>query len=91
TALAAGQIVATMCRTDTSESLEESPLPKLLVTGQEDRFAPPEAMIDLGLRISGAQFVRVPDSAHAAPVEHPTLVLKALNRFLNEVYNTRPV
>ncbi|MFP4430183.1 MAG: alpha/beta fold hydrolase [Spirochaetota bacterium] len=89
-ALAVGQIVATMSRTDTSESLEASRVPKLLVTGQDDRFAPPEAMIDLGLRISGAQFVRVPDTGHAAPVEHPTLVLKALNRFLNEVYNTRP-
>jgi 3-oxoadipate enol-lactonase len=89
TALAAGQIVATMSRTDTGESLEGSPLPKLLVTGQEDKFAPPEAMIDLGLRITGAQFVRVPDTGHAAPVEHPTLVLKALNRFLGEVYGTR--
>lgn len=89
-ALVAGQIVATMTRTDTSEPLEESRVPKLLVTGQEDRFAPPDAMIDLGLRITGAQFVRVPDTGHAAPVEHPTLVLKALNRFLGEVYNTRP-
>ncbi len=91
TGLVAGHIVATMARTDTSEAVEESPIPKLLVTGHEDRFAPPEAMIDLGLRISGAQFVRVPDTGHAAPVEHPTLVLKALNRFLNEVYNIRPV
>lgn len=91
TGLVAGQIVAIMTRTDTSEAVEESPIPKLLVTGHEDRFAPPEAMIDLGLRISGAQFVRVPETGHAAPVEHPTLVLKALNRFLNEVYKIRPV
>ena len=86
TGLLASQVIATMTRLDTQESLEGSPVPKLLITGQNDKFAPPDDMIDLGLRITGAQFVRVPDTGHAAPAEHPSLVLKAFNRFLRGVY-----
>lgn len=76
-----GALLAMAARTATLKFLEETTPPVLIVSGAEDNLVPSEALIRMGLGITGAQFVRVPHAAHAAPLENPEFVTTALRRF----------
>jgi len=79
-----GAILATMTRPDTRDVIDNATYPLLFLTGEKDQYAPPELVLGMGLRLEGAQAVRVPDTGHTAPFEHPTFVTNALKRFFSE-------
>ncbi len=55
--------------------------PTLLVTGEEDRVAPPQAVRMLGERISGARVEVLPRCGHWTTIERPEACNDALRRF----------
>lgn len=80
-----GTILATMTRTDTRDVIDNATYPMLFLTGQEDEYASPDIVLGMGLRLDGAQAVRVPETGHVAPLEHPSFVSNALARFFSEM------
>ncbi len=78
-----GALLAMAARTATLPFLEEKTPPLLIISGAEDTMVPPEALMRMGLGIAGAQFVRVPHAAHAAPLDNPEFVTNALRRFFS--------
>jgi pimeloyl-ACP methyl ester carboxylesterase len=79
-----GHILATMSRPDTRDVIDNATYPLLFLTGEKDEYVPPELVLRMGLRLEGAQAVRVPDTGHVAPLEHPTFVTNALKRYFAE-------
>ena len=55
--------------------------PVLLVTGDEDAVAPPQAVRHLGDRIAGAQVEILVGCGHWTPVERPDACIELLRRF----------
>ena len=79
-----GHILATMTRPDTRDVIDDATYPMLFLTGEKDEYVPPDIILRMGLRLEGAQAVRIPDTGHVAPLEHPTFVTTALKRFFAE-------
>ena len=78
-----GAMLAMMGRTDTLQQLETINPPLLLLAGAEDNLTSPDALLRMGLGITGSQFVRVPYASHAAPIDNPEFFTSALRRFIN--------
>jgi 3-oxoadipate enol-lactonase len=62
--------------------------PALLVTGDEDGVAPPQAVRMMGERIAGSRVEVLRGCGHWAPVEKPEECVGLLNRFLLERRST---
>lgn len=58
--------------------------PTLLVTGDEDAVAPPQAVRMMGERIAGSRVEVLRGCGHWTPVEKPEACAGLLHRFLNE-------
>jgi len=70
-------------RPDSTDLLAEIGIPVLLVVGTDDRLTPPEEMRQLAELIPATDFVEIPEAGHMAPMENPTAVNAAIERFLN--------
>lgn len=55
----------------------------LIVTGSDDQATPPALGQDLAERIDGAQFVEMPQLAHAPQLQDPTATLAVLDSYLD--------
>ena len=78
-----GALLAMMARTGTLRTLERLNPPLMLMTGTEDELTPPDALLRMGLGVTGSQFVRVPSASHAAPLDNPEFVGNALRHFID--------
>ena len=78
-----GAMLAMMGRTDTLRQLERTNPPLLLLAGSRDSITPPEALLRMGLGITGTQFVRIPQAAHSAPLDNSEFFTNALHHFID--------
>lgn len=69
---------------DTGDHLSRIEAPVLLVAGDHDAVAPPEANRRNAERIPRASFVEIPDCGHLVPWEQPETLLEAVRPFLLE-------
>jgi len=70
---------------DVSSELSQIAAPVLLVAGQHDPVAPPEAMEALSEEIPGSQITTIDDAGHQPPAEQPGAMYQTLTRFFEEV------
>jgi 3-oxoadipate enol-lactonase len=69
-------------RPDCSDLLPQIDVPTLVICGQDDAITPPDEMQKMASTIPHAQFVRIPNAGHMAPMENPDAVNGAIHRFL---------
>lgn len=80
----AAALGAMAARPDMTESLPAIHVPTLVVVGQHDGISTVDEMHGIAQRISGAEFVVIPNAGHMSPLERPTVFNAALERFLRE-------
>ncbi len=59
-------------------AVPETMAPRLVVSGELDPSSNPSVMRPLAERITGAEFIDIPDCGHFSAVEHPDTVARAL-------------
>jgi 3-oxoadipate enol-lactonase len=67
---------------DMSGCLERIEAPVLLLGGDVDGVAPPDAQAETVARITDARYVQVPDCGHILPLEKPAVLRDEVVRFL---------
>ncbi|MFP4484248.1 MAG: alpha/beta fold hydrolase [Spirochaetaceae bacterium] len=80
-----GQILAYLSRTETRHVVEETAAPILAMTGELDDYVTHEALLRLALSAPGLDVLRVPETGHTVPAEHPRYLGDALSRFVRRV------
>ena len=65
--------------------LEEVRVPTLFLVGSDDRLTPPELSKDMAARVSGAEYVEIPDAGHLTNLEKPEIFNRAVLEFLERV------
>lgn len=68
-------------RPDRTAFLPAISIPALVIAGEKDEITPPEEARRMAEAIPGAQFVEIPGSGHATPIERPRAVAAALGAF----------
>ena len=63
--------------------------PSLVVSGELDPSSNPSVMRPLAERITGAEFIAIPDCGHFSAVEHPDTVARALLSLVKRVQNAQ--
>ncbi len=63
--------------------------PSLVVSGELDPSSNPSVMRPLAERITGAEFIDIPDCGHFSAVEHPDTVARALLSLVKRVQNAQ--
>jgi len=58
-------------------------VPTLILGGEQDKGAPPEALGDVAAAIPGAEHVIIPDAGHISNLENPDAFNRALRDFLD--------
>lgn len=71
-------------RADFTEHLSSMRLPTLVLTGEHDAIAPPQATRDWSAQIPSAVFDIVPGTAHLPPLENPQFFNNAVLDFLRD-------
>jgi pimeloyl-ACP methyl ester carboxylesterase len=56
------------------------------MTGEEDAYLPYDALLRLSLSVQGLRVIRIPESGHAVPAEHPKHVADAITYFVQTVH-----
>ena len=79
-----GCLLAMAARTETTGFLNKIILPTLIISGEEDKLTPPNAMKDMAEQIQNSKFVLVKNAGHMTPVENPQAVGKAIKNFLSQ-------
>ena len=69
-------------RPDTTPYLSEIKVPTLLIFGEEDVLAPPEAIKNLQSGIKNSKLVRIPQAGHLSNLENPEAFNGALIEFI---------
>jgi pimeloyl-ACP methyl ester carboxylesterase len=69
----------------TPAAVETLAIPVLLVTGEDDVVAPPQAVRAIAERIAGSRFVSLPRCGHWTPFERPDECARELGDFLARV------
>jgi len=77
-----GALHALRERPDSTALLPRIRVPVLVIAGDDDQIAPASGMQQMAQAIPGAEFVRVRDAGHLAPLEHPDAFSHAFTRFL---------
>ncbi len=77
-----GQMLAYLSRTETRYVVEETAAPILAMTGELDEYVTHEALLRLALSAPGLDVLRVPETGHVVPAEHPRYLADALSRFV---------
>ncbi|MEO8190765.1 MAG: alpha/beta fold hydrolase [Acidobacteriota bacterium] len=68
-------------RPDRTGFLAEISIPTLVIVGEKDEITPPDVARAMAGSIRGAQFLEIPGSGHATPIERPRAVAGALASF----------
>ena len=79
-----GALEAMMERIDSRPLLPLINVPTLIVVGSEDTVTPPAAAEEMGREIKGAQLVVITGAAHAANLERPDEVNRAIAAWLDQ-------
>jgi pimeloyl-ACP methyl ester carboxylesterase len=74
---------ASLHRPDSWENLKAIRCPTLLLTGRQDRLAPPALQQQMAQAIEGARQIVIEDCGHLSPLERPEAVTKALREWLS--------
>ncbi len=69
-------------RPDVSDELEKIRQPALVLVGAEDAISSPDEMRGIADKISGAEFVEIPQAGHMTTLENPEAVNAALVDFV---------
>ena len=75
---------ASQRRPDSWGNLKAIGCPTLLLTGRQDRLAPPELQQAMAAAIEGARQIVIEECGHLSPLERPEAVTKALREWLSE-------
>jgi pimeloyl-ACP methyl ester carboxylesterase len=73
---------AMAARPDSTPLLSRITVPTLVVVGEHDAISPPVEMQQLAAAILDAEFVVIPHAGHMSPLEQPTAVNAAIQRYL---------
>jgi pimeloyl-ACP methyl ester carboxylesterase len=74
---------ASLHRPDSGENLKAIRCPTLLLTGRQDRLAPPALQQEMANAIEGARQIVIEECGHLSPLERPEAVTKALREWLS--------
>lgn len=77
------QIRALLNRPDGKPVLQSIRCPTLILTGNEDSWAPPKQHEDMAALVPGSRLVVVPNCGHMSTLEQPEAVTEALRSWLN--------
>lgn len=66
--------------------LDRVNVPTLITAGEKDVATPPSVMRELSRRIPHADYVQIEDGTHYTPLEYPTELNRALERFFSRVF-----
>jgi 3-oxoadipate enol-lactonase len=83
-------VLATLVSFDRREALARIAVPTLVITGEDDRTAPPEVARRMAARIAGAGLVILPRTGHLLMLEQPAAFDAALLAFLQSHLAARP-
>jgi 2-keto-3-deoxy-L-rhamnonate aldolase RhmA/pimeloyl-ACP methyl ester carboxylesterase len=75
------QLTAQRAREDLRATLSAVRCPTVVVSGADDRVAPPELQDELAAGIPGASLARIEGCGHVAPLEHPKVVASVLDEW----------
>lgn len=78
-----GALLAMISRTDTTQSVENTP-PTLLITASDDAIIKPKIMQDLALKMSDAHVVEIQESGHVSMLQKPQEFAKAVREFTSK-------
>ncbi|MBC2667765.1 alpha/beta fold hydrolase [Novosphingobium piscinae] len=78
------QVEALLARREVTALLPTIACPTLVITGNEDRWSPPEQHRAIAAAIPGASLTIVPDAGHMLPAEAPTAFNAALQAWLDQ-------
>lgn len=70
-------------RRDMQETLKSLDAPTLVIVGEDDAITTVGEMQQMAEQIPNAQFVKVPQAGHMAPMENPEVVNAAIREFLD--------
>lgn len=70
---------------DVVDRLAALTVPALIVCGEQDRMTPPERSIYLHNHMAGSELLLVPAAGHNVMIEHPEMVARAVDVFLDKV------
>jgi len=59
-------------------------VPTLIISGERDRFTPSWLSDRMAQSVPRAQFMRVPQASHTAPLEEPELIWREVEQFLRD-------
>ncbi|MCD6260154.1 MAG: alpha/beta hydrolase [Helicobacteraceae bacterium] len=76
-----GALLAMISRTDTTQSLENTP-PALLITASDDAIIEAKTMKDLASKMEDSHFVELQESGHVSMLQKPQEFAKAMRSFL---------
>lgn len=80
-----GCLLAMAGRTDTTDYLSQIKIPNLVICGSEDNLTPLSVMKEMAGKINNSEFVVIKGAGHLTPVEKPSEVNPAINRFLSSL------
>jgi len=72
-------------RTDSTETLADIDAPTLVLVGEDDAIAPPQAAKEIAAGVARARLVRMTGAGHLTPLERPDDFNEELLLFLHEV------
>lgn len=81
----AAQQRALLTRPDGAAALQGVRVPVLLMTGADDRWAPPAQHLEMQALAPASELVIVPDAGHFLPVEQPEATAEAMRRWLGRL------
>jgi pimeloyl-ACP methyl ester carboxylesterase len=84
------RVLAALLAFDRRDALARIAVPTLVVTGEDDRTAPPEVARRMAARIAGAECVILPRTGHLLMLEQPAAFDAALIAFLQRRCLVRP-
>jgi pimeloyl-ACP methyl ester carboxylesterase len=87
----AGCLAGMRDRPDSSDVLAGLDVPALVIVGQEDTIAPPEAAHAIAAALPRARLALVPLSGHTPSVERPIPTAEAILAFLRESFPPPPI
>jgi pimeloyl-ACP methyl ester carboxylesterase len=79
----AGCLRGMAARRDWTSELSRITMPTLVLCGADDVISPPDEMRRLAEGLPNAQYVKIPDAGHLAPLENSGAANKAILAFLN--------
>lgn len=80
-----GGLLAMISRTDTTKSLQQTNIPVLLISGENDQLIPSSVMEKLAKEIKNSTYVTLNHSGHVGMLEAPQQFTTALKGFLKNL------